>query len=245
LGIGFVLLFWAVIFGGAAVVSAVVLGLWSLWNHRAVIGRREVLKAVAAAALPILMFGYGGAAFVGYAVWCETLRGVDPGIGDVWRVPVGKDHYFCMIDVPEEGYLLKAGWSGAPIVHGITEPQLLRRLGFRSQQIERGVSPRHPDRRFADLHQHRCRRGPDCAAADSAERQRLLHESTLGKGRRLRRSVDRDPRRRVRDLLVPVVHPIAPDAKLFRSDDMTVLRCHAHRRDSCHRSGELQVTPFA
>ena len=109
------------ILGGAAVVSAVVLGLWSLWNHRAVIGRREVFKAVAAAALPILMFVYAGAAFVGYAIWCETVRGVDPGIGDAWRVPVGNDHYFCMIDVPEEGYLLKGGCTGAPIVYGITE----------------------------------------------------------------------------------------------------------------------------
>jgi hypothetical protein len=121
LGLGFVLLVGAVILGGAAVVSAVVLGLWSLWNHRAVIGRREVLKAVAAAALPIFMFGYAGAAFVGYAIWCEILRGVDPGIGDSWQVPVGNDHYFCMIDVPAEGYLLKGGCSGAPIVDGITE----------------------------------------------------------------------------------------------------------------------------
>lgn len=120
MGIGFVLLIWAAIFGSAAVVSAVALGLRSLRNHRAVIGRRKVFKAVAAAALPILMFAYAGAAFAVYTIWCETIRGVDPGFGDAWQVPVGNDHYFCMIDVPAEGYLLKGGCSGAPIVRGIT-----------------------------------------------------------------------------------------------------------------------------
>lgn len=66
------------------------------------------------------MFGYAGAAFTVYATWCEAIRGVDPGIGDGWQVPVGNDHYFCMIDVPEEGYLLKGGCSGAALVDGIT-----------------------------------------------------------------------------------------------------------------------------
>jgi hypothetical protein len=37
------------------------------------------------------------------------------------RVPIGNDYFFCMIDVPDDGYLLKGGCSGAPIVHGITE----------------------------------------------------------------------------------------------------------------------------
>jgi len=120
-GIGVVLLFWALLFGGAAVVCAMVLGLWSWWNHRRAFGRPGIFKAVAAAVLPFLLLGYAGAAFAGYAIWCEAVRGVDPGIGDGWQVPVGNDHYFCMIDVPDDGYLLKGGCSGAPIVHGITE----------------------------------------------------------------------------------------------------------------------------
>ena len=76
---------------------------------------------MAAAALPFLLLGYGGAAFLAYATWCEAVRGVDPGIGDSWQVPVGNDHYFCMIDVPESGSLLKSGCSGGSIVNGITE----------------------------------------------------------------------------------------------------------------------------
>ena len=62
-----------------------------------------------------------GAAFGAYAIWCETVRGIDPGIGDGWRVPIGNDYYFCMINVPEEGYLLKGGCSGRPVVDQISE----------------------------------------------------------------------------------------------------------------------------
>jgi hypothetical protein len=120
-GIGFVLLFWALLLGGAAVVCAIALGLWSWWNERSTFGRGGIVRALAAAALPLLLLVYAGAAFAGYAIWCEAVRDVDPGIGDGWRVPVGNDHYFCMIDIPDDGYLLKGGCSGAPIVHGITE----------------------------------------------------------------------------------------------------------------------------
>ena len=117
---GFVLFFWALLLGGAAVVCAVVLGLWSWWHQRRTFGRGGIVTTVAAAAFPFLLLGYAGAAFAGYAIWCETVRDVDPGLGDGWRVPVGNDHYFCMIDVPDDGYLLKGGCSGAPVVHGIT-----------------------------------------------------------------------------------------------------------------------------
>jgi hypothetical protein len=120
-GLGFVLLVWAVILGGAAVAAGVVGGVWSWWNHRRLFGRAELFKAAAAAALPLVVLAYAGAAFVGYAIWCESIRGVDLGIGDSWRVPVANDYYFCMIDVPDKGYLLKGGCSGGPVVDGITE----------------------------------------------------------------------------------------------------------------------------
>jgi hypothetical protein len=120
-GIGFVLLFWGLLLGAAAVVCGAVLALWSWWNHRRTLGPTRVFKPLAAGALPFLLLVYGGAAFAAYAVWCEAIRDVDPGIGDSWRVPIGDEWYFCMIDVPDNGYLLKGGCTGAPIVHGITE----------------------------------------------------------------------------------------------------------------------------
>lgn len=121
MGIGFVLFFWALILGAAAVPVSIALGFWSWWNERRTHGRGWIFKAVIAAALPFILLGYAGAAFVMYWIWCEGVRDVDAGIGDTWRVPIGHDYYFCMIDVPDHGYLLKGGCSGSPIVDGITE----------------------------------------------------------------------------------------------------------------------------
>lgn len=123
MGIGFVLLFWGVLLGAGAVVGGAVLALWSWRNHRRVLGPTRFLKPLAAAALPFLLLGYGGGAFAAYALWCEAIRDVDPGIGDIWRVPIGNEWYFCMIDVPDNGYLLKGGCTGAPTVYEITELQ--------------------------------------------------------------------------------------------------------------------------
>ena len=121
MGIGFVLLFWALILGVVAVPVSIALGLWSWWNERRAHGRGWIFKALIAAVLPFILLGYAGAAFGVYAIWCEAVRDVDAGTGDVWRVPVANDHYFCMIDVPDDGYLLKGGCTGSPIVDGITE----------------------------------------------------------------------------------------------------------------------------
>jgi hypothetical protein len=120
-GIGCVLFVWALALGSGAVVSAALLALWSWRNQRRAFGYARILKVLAAAALPFLLLIYGAVAFAGYAIWCETFRHVDVGIGDVWQVPVGNDHYFCMIDVPDNGYLLKGGCSGRPIVDEIIE----------------------------------------------------------------------------------------------------------------------------
>jgi hypothetical protein len=120
-GLGFVLVFWALLGGIGAVVCALALGAWSWWNHRRAPGCIRILHPLAAAALPFLLLAYAGAAFTGYAVWCAAIRDVDPGIGDGWQVPLGHDLFFCMIDVPDEGFLLKGGCSGSAIVAEITE----------------------------------------------------------------------------------------------------------------------------
>jgi hypothetical protein len=101
--------------------APVPLGIWTWWRQRRVFGRVRPFKLAAAVALPFLLLAYGGAAFTAYAIWCEVVRDVDPGIGDSWQVPIGNAHYFCMIDVTDSGYLLKGGCSGAPIVDEITE----------------------------------------------------------------------------------------------------------------------------
>lgn len=121
MGIGFVLLFWAVLFGVLGIPVAVGLGLWTWSNHRRARTNARIAKALAAAALPYVLLAYGGVAFLTYAAWCEAVRHVDAGIGDSWMVPIGNDHSFCMVDVPTHGYLLKGGCSGSPTVSGITD----------------------------------------------------------------------------------------------------------------------------
>ncbi len=121
MGIGFVLLIWAVLLGCAALPVGLGLGVWSWRNQRTAPESRGMLRPIAAAALPFVLLVYCGATFIAYAIWCEEVRHVDAGIGDSWAVPVGDDHFFCMIDVPDDGYLLKGGCSGAPAVSGITE----------------------------------------------------------------------------------------------------------------------------
>ena len=66
-----------------------------------------------------MLIGVGLAWFMGYAI-IAGLLGMDPGLGDSWSVPLTNGYFFCMIDVPDKGYLMKGGCSGAPPVHDIT-----------------------------------------------------------------------------------------------------------------------------
>jgi hypothetical protein len=91
MGIGFVLLIWAVLLGCAAVPVAFAIAIWSVRSHKRVGAPVSLLRTGAAAILPFVLLAYGGVAFVGYAAWCELGRQVDPGIGDGWMVPVGND----------------------------------------------------------------------------------------------------------------------------------------------------------
>ena len=60
---------------------------------------------------------YGVFAFGAYALWCETVRGVDPGLGDSWVVPVSNGYTFNMGDLTDKGYL--RGPSGEQLQYGI------------------------------------------------------------------------------------------------------------------------------
>jgi hypothetical protein len=109
------------------------------------------------------------------------VRDIDPGIGDSWRVPIGNDWYFCMIDVPDNGYLLKGGCSGAPIVDGITELALVGDLVVGKGDASRPFVLDTRTGVLQTLSSRGCRPRSNCAAADSAERRRVLRQSTMGK----------------------------------------------------------------
>ena len=118
MGIGFVLLIWIALFSCAGIPVAGVLAWWSWRNSRRLVGPWKA-RAFAAGSLPFVLIGVGLVWFMGYAIVAGQL-GMDPGLGDSWSVPLTNGYFFCMIDVPDKGYLMKGGCSGSPPVDDIT-----------------------------------------------------------------------------------------------------------------------------
>ena len=116
-GIGCVLVFWLFIGGGCATVAAILLGVVVRRVSRAsgIAPRRWVL---AASFLPFLTLAYGLVAFVGYAIWCENVRGVDPGLGDSWVIPVGQGCTLDMVDQPDNAQI--SGPHRELLLEGVT-----------------------------------------------------------------------------------------------------------------------------
>jgi hypothetical protein len=108
LGIGFVLLVWFLIGAVVAAVAAAVLAVLAYVAGRR--RRRRVrLWVIAFAATPFLFLVYLFVAFGGYALWCETYRGVDPGLGDSPRVPLQNGYVFHAIDTFDQSFIELAG----------------------------------------------------------------------------------------------------------------------------------------
>jgi hypothetical protein len=105
MGIGFVLIIWFILWMGVACFCSLALGLFTWWLlRRAMKGPR--FRAIAAVVLlPPVCVACGLVGFVGYGLWCETTRGVDAGIGDGWRVPLGSGYQLMMIDTMEQAYI--------------------------------------------------------------------------------------------------------------------------------------------
>lgn len=97
MGIGVVLLFWCIAGLIGASLAAVLLGALTRSLPAPDESTRRA-RVVAARWLPFALLLYGGIFFLGYAAWCEGLRGVDVGIGDLSRVPLGAQFSLVMID---------------------------------------------------------------------------------------------------------------------------------------------------
>lgn len=68
-----------------------------------------------------LAAGYAGVGFLAYAVWCSAVRGVDPGIGDGFVVPLGRGFSLSAIDVPDDAAIYpRHEIDGVPLVPAIT-----------------------------------------------------------------------------------------------------------------------------
>lgn len=104
MGLGIVLLFWLVVSGIVSAAAAVVLAgiVYFVERRRGRVRKRWLLGF---AILPFLATAYLWSAFAVYGVWCETVRDVDLGIGDSWRVPLTDGYRLTMIDTPDQAFV--------------------------------------------------------------------------------------------------------------------------------------------
>ena len=103
-----------------AVPAALALAWWS-WRTGRRAGAPSRTRALAAGLLPFVLIALGLIWFFGSALYSESIRRVDPGIGDYWMVPVGQGYLFCMIDTTDHAYLAKDGGDGSGAVEDIRQ----------------------------------------------------------------------------------------------------------------------------
>jgi hypothetical protein len=104
MGIGIVLLLWAVVGTVVAAIGAVTLGwITAALTRRIANNRRKVI--VAASLFPFVCLGWGGAMFVFQAVVNEGLLHRDLGLGDTWHAPLPNGYQIMMIDVTDQGWV--------------------------------------------------------------------------------------------------------------------------------------------
>jgi hypothetical protein len=104
MGIGIVLLFWAILGIVVASIAAATLGCAAAMLTRGVTnGRRKVI--IAGSLFPLVCLGWGGAIFVFQAVVNEGLLHRDLGLGDTWHAPLPNGYQIMMIDVTDQGWV--------------------------------------------------------------------------------------------------------------------------------------------
>jgi hypothetical protein len=104
MGIGFVLMFWAI--AGTIVAGVGVLffgGATGFLTRGARTGRRRVI--LAASAFPFVCLGWAGTVFVFQALVNELLLHRDPGLGDTWHCPLPNGYSLLMIDLMDQGWV--------------------------------------------------------------------------------------------------------------------------------------------
>lgn len=104
MGIGFVLLIWAVIGTLLSAIGAAVLGGAAAYLTRgAQHGRKRLI--LIASLFPIMCLGWAGVNFVFQAIVNETVLHRDPGLGDTWNCPLPNGYALLMIDTTDQGWV--------------------------------------------------------------------------------------------------------------------------------------------
>lgn len=104
MGLGIVLLLWAVVGTILAGIGLVVLGGAAALLTRGVTrGRRAVI--IAAALFPFACLAWAGIVFVFQAIVNEGVLHRDVGLGDTWHCPLPSGYQITMIDVTDQGWV--------------------------------------------------------------------------------------------------------------------------------------------
>jgi hypothetical protein len=180
MGIGIVLLFWAVIGTVLATLGGLVLaGATAFVTRHVQRGRKRVI--VAAALFPTACLVWAGTVFVFQAAINEMVLQRDPGLGDEWTCPLPNGYALLMIDVTDHGTVFNP--KTQPIDGGIAEQddaiggvsklQLAGRyiLGMAGEHSGEGIGDlaAHPDSYFLlDTQTGRHRTFSDVAGLNTA-----------------------------------------------------------------------------
>ena len=121
MGIGFVLFAYVLILMMLAI--PVSIGIFVFNFSRRKKGKDPVnwARLVIFSTYPFIGIAYIIFAIVLNGLFCEYVRGVDPGFGDGWEVPIKNGYKFCMIDDTKSGYIMKDECSGSTDLAGITK----------------------------------------------------------------------------------------------------------------------------
>jgi hypothetical protein len=118
-GIGVVLLLWGVVLTIASVPVAAALIIAARLSGGPARAKRVFVWLLVAGPLAAFYLFW---AFMTYAIWCGMVRGVDPGLGDWYGVPIGHGFSLGFIDGLDHGYISPRGTtSGVALIADITE----------------------------------------------------------------------------------------------------------------------------
>lgn len=116
MGLGFVLLIYLIVCLCAAAILSLVFGVmtWRILRHAKRASR--IRAVVTVILLPPLSVVCGLFGFILYGLWCEMVRGVDPGAGDSFRVQIGSGYQLEAIDTMDQAFIRtpsgeEFGWS--------------------------------------------------------------------------------------------------------------------------------------
>lgn len=104
MGIGFVLLIWALLGGLGAGIGALFLGTVAAYLTRGVsAGRKRLI--LAASLYPFACLAWLGAVFAAQGLANELFLHRDSGLGDLWKCPLPNGYALLMIDTTEQGFV--------------------------------------------------------------------------------------------------------------------------------------------